>query len=345
MNLRLTPWAVRWAGAGLIAGAVLLPVSWVILRAARWQAPEVISGEVPEVQFMMGSPEGEEGRFDWETQHSVTLKRHFALAATEVTQGQYESLMGENPVGSRVDFFDRRCSLAGEGADLPVVCVSWEEAVKFCNALSDRDKLPRAYKAGGEGWEWIPESTGYRLPTEAEWEYMARAGKQTKWVGTDKVEEVCEFANVADRSAKQEYPDWETFECDDGYSELSPVRARRPNAWGYYGMGGNAAEWVWDGFEGFASGAVEDPEGDPRVSIRVIRGGSWRSSPRSARAAIRYRGSPSLRRDILGFRVARSKPSALDPLDPWPEIGPQRSGSASAAAGAGEARDGGGARR
>jgi len=320
-SLLLPAPAVRGLGIGLIVLGVTLPFAVLAWRAASWQPPSGAQGGPeplrPEMvilepgTFEMGSPENEEGRDPDETLHTVTLTRPFALSRTEVTQGQYFAVMEAKPVEIEVASAGPPCAEAGVGDDLPVVCVRWLDAVAYCNALSEREGLTPAYTLSGEDVTWNETADGYRLPTEAEWEYAARAGTRYRWVGTDNPAEVCDYANVADASLKERYPQVTPFDCDDTWPALAPVDARRPNRWQLLGMGGNAAEWVWDGYDGayYREGPTEDPKGPEGASDRVNRGGSWRLDPRLARVAYRYRDVPSVRYDSLGFRVARSLPS------------------------------------
>ena len=323
-NILLPANSVRRLGYGLMVAGLLLPFAVLIGRAANHQPPEILDEEavtyrpemilLPTGTFQMGSPDDEPDRGADETLHEVTLTRRFLLSRTEITQGQYVAVVGENPVESRTDSFGDRCADAGDGDDLPVVCVDWFEAVRFCNALSRLEGLEPAYAIQGEEVTWNQDALGYRLPTEAEWEYATRAGTRTVWVGTDRAEAVCAFANVADASAKAQNAGWATFECDDGFPGLAPVDTKLQNPWGLYGLGGNAAEWMWDQYGDYPRGAVEDPVFEsPDASNRVIRGGSWRNLPRSARVANRLRGVPSIRGGNLGFRVARSYPLPSDP--------------------------------
>jgi formylglycine-generating enzyme required for sulfatase activity len=252
--------------------------------------------EIPEGSFWMGSPEDEAGRDVDETRHRVTLTRPFMLATTEVTQGLYREVMGTLP----------ECTLGERqaGDNLPMHCVSWDDAVAFAAKLSKMDGLPAGQ--------------GYRLPTEAEWEYAARAGASHVYAGISETAEVCGFANVADATAKAANPEWTTFDCTDGRSGLAPVGSYRANAWGLFDMTGNVWEWTADWYGDYA-GPATDPSGPPSGSNRVYRGGSWWSVPAHARVAYRFSSDSSYLLDLQGFRLARSLPSALSPSDPPPQ--------------------------
>ena len=232
---------------------------------------------IPSGEFQMGSPAGEAGRDDDERQHRVVLTRGFLLGRTEVTQSLYASVMGSNPSGH-----------AG-CAECPVEKVSWLDAVEFCNRLSEREGLPPAYEVDGESVDWNPRSGGYRLPTEAEWEYAARAGERTLYSGSDDPESVGWYRDNSGRKSH-------------------PVGELAANAWGLQDMSGNVWEWVWDAYAADYSSATEDPvvEG-VATSGRVCRGGSWFNGPADLRVANRNWGSPGLRIVYLGFRLARSE--------------------------------------
>ena len=215
--------------------------------------------------FQMGSPEGV-GYDDERPRHEVSLSP-FWMASTAVTQGQYEAVMGRNP------------SHFTESPEHPVEQVSWEEAVAYCDALSKREGLP-------------PEA-GYRLPTEAEWEYACRGGTQTRWwCGDDE----SELGSVA----------WYGKNSED---QTHPVGLKRPNAWGLYDMHGNVWEWVGDWFGDYPSEPQADPCGPPRGDDRVIRGGSYWYDADWLRSAVRYRRWLPDDRDV-GFRVVRPAPRA-----------------------------------
>ena len=215
--------------------------------------------------FQMGSPEGV-GYARERPRHEVSLSP-FWMASTPVTQGQYEAVMGRNP------------SQFTESPEHPVETVSWEEAVAYCDALSEREGLP-------------PEA-GYRLPTEAEWEYACRGGTQTRWwCGDDE----SELGSVA----------WYGKNSED---QTHPVGLKRPNAWGLYDMHGNVWEWVGDWFGDYPSEPQADPCGPPRGDDRVIRGGSYWYDADWLRSAVRYRRWLPDDRDV-GFRVVRPAPRA-----------------------------------
>jgi formylglycine-generating enzyme required for sulfatase activity len=222
--------------------------------------------------FMMGSPESEEGRDDDETQHSVTITRAYCMKATEVTQGEWQAVMGSNPS----NFKD--C-----GANCPVELVSWDDAADYANALSRREGLPECYS----------DSTfsglsckGYRLPTEAEWEYAARAGTTA-----------ATYRNL----------DSVAWYDKNSPSRPHPVGQKQPNAWGLYDMLGNVWEWTGDSWDTYP-GTVTDPTGPAVGSYRVGRGGSWGNNARNVRAADRLEVPPGLRLYECGFRLSMTAP-------------------------------------
>jgi len=222
--------------------------------------------------FTMGSPDAEEERQDVETQHSVTITRAFCMKTTEVTQGEWQAEAGMNP-----SYFE------GCGPNCPVEQVSWEDAVWYANALSRREGLPECYS---DSTFLGLTCTGYRLPTEAEWEYAARAGTTAATYGN--------LDSVA-------------WYYENAGETTHPVRQKQPNAWGLYDMLGNVWEWTNDWY-GSYPGTVTDPTGPGRGSTRVFRGGSWYEYARYARAAGRGNGPPGFRDDDLGFRLSRTAP-------------------------------------
>ena len=217
----------------------------------------------PAGKFIMG--EGDQA-------HEVTLTKPFKMGVHEVTQTQYERLMGVNPSHFK-------------GAENPVENVSWDDAVEFCRKLS---QLP-AEKAAGNV---------YRLPTEAEWEYACRAGTTTKFSFGDDDSEGRWFWYL-------ELGDYAWYR-ENSDNKTHPVGSKQPNAWGLYDMHGNVWEWCQDWHGDDPSGAVTDPAGPASGSFRVIRGGSWYDSAEDCRSAYRSARSPSIPYDYWGFRVCLS---------------------------------------
>jgi formylglycine-generating enzyme required for sulfatase activity len=242
------------------------------------QSPKTITNSVgmklvliPKGTFTMGSPIEEEGADNDEEQHQVTIGKDYYLGVTEVTQGQYEKVMGTNP-----SYF-RGNKVQGESSNHPVEQVSWEDAVEFCKKLSD---LPEEKKGGRV----------YRLPTEAEWEYACRAGSKAAYSFGANSKSLGDYAWFGENSGRQTHP----------------VGEKKANAWGLYDMHGNVWELCSDWYGEYPKGAVSDPSGPNEGSDRVIRGGGWFNGAANCRSAFRISFVPSLRYDILGFRVALS---------------------------------------
>jgi formylglycine-generating enzyme required for sulfatase activity len=235
---------------------------------------------IPAGEFLMGSDKGDDpDAFDDEQpRHRVRITRPFYLGLTEVTQGQYRAVTGQNP-----------SNFKGSN-DLPVEQVSWNDAIAFCNKLSELEGL-RPYYQFGAGAE--SDGEGYRLPTEAEWEYACRAGNPAR------------YSFGADPAGLGDYA-W--FDGNSG-KQTHPVGQKRPNAFGLFDMHGNVYEWCWDGYDAkyYEQSPTDDPRGPSGPSGRVIRGGSWGYYPRLARSADRNGFAPGLRNILLGFRLARAR--------------------------------------
>ncbi len=221
---------------------------------------------IPAGTFMMGSPEDEPERRDRETQHQVTLTKSFYMQTTEVTQGQWKAVMGSNP-----SYFSN-C-----GDDCPVEMVSWNDVQEFITEL---------HKLG--------EST-YRLPTEAEWEYAARAGTTTQFNTGH-----CLSTDQANYDGNYPYTG-----CPSGEyrGKPLPVASFAPNAWGLYDMHGNVWEWVQGWYGSYPTSAVTDPTGPTLGSARVLRGGCWYSFAGYCRSAARFDSYPGYRNFNGGFRL------------------------------------------
>ena len=255
--------------------------------SARERLTGVMVG-IPAGTFTMGSPAGETGRESDEVQHRVTITRAFELKETEVTQGEWQEVMGSNP--SRF----KDC-----GANCPVEQVSWYDAIAYCNALSVKVGLERCYKDGAKDYDVSSASNkatpvwpkgldcrGYRLPTEAEWEYAARAGTTS-----------AVYANLGEAA----------WYGDNSGGKTHAVKQKQGNAWGLHDMLGNVWEWTWDWAADYGSGEQRDPTGPSTGTWRVSRGGSWPDDARFARAAFRGARAPDDQGGDLGFRLARGQ--------------------------------------
>ncbi len=273
---------------------------------------------IPAGEFQMGSPLDERGRKPNEgPQHHVRITRAFEMGAHEVTVGQFGAFVeatgyrteAERDVagGFGIDFETaevvqdphtswRDPGFPGftQGPGHPVLMVSWSDAEAFCRWLSAR-----------EGRE-------YRLPTEAEWEYAARAGAETAFVSGSDEADLLAAANVADRSLRERVKAARsTTRGSDGYAFTAPVGRFRPNAFGLYDTAGNVWEWCndWHADHYYAKSPVDDPRGPPTGSFRAIRGGGWWNPAAQARVAQRIYFKPSFRYCLLsGFRVVRELP-------------------------------------
>lgn len=212
----------------------------------------------------------------------VQITHRFALAETEVTQEHYQRVMGQNPSG-----------FSG-GGDLPVENVSWLDAVAYCNRLSKMENREPCYDIQGQTVTWPKglDCPGYRLPTEAEWEYAARADQKTEYAGSDQLDEVGWY-------------------LDNSQRRTQLVASKKPNAWGLYDLSGNVWEWTWDWYASYQKGPISDPMGPDKGQGRVLCGGAWSGIAVFARVAYRGFDHPGDRNRDIGFRVARSLPSSL----------------------------------
>jgi formylglycine-generating enzyme required for sulfatase activity/C1A family cysteine protease len=225
---------------------------------------------IPAGTFTMGSPENEPGWLSDETQHQVTLTKSFYMQTTEVTQGQWKTVTGSNP-----------SHFLSCGDNCPVEKVSWDDVQSFITSLNGR----------GEGT--------YRLPTEAEWEYAARAGTSTPFYFGQ-----CLSTNQGNYDGN--YP---LTGCSKGEyrEEVIPVASLEANAYGLYDMHGNVWEWCQDWYGAYPTGSVTDPGGPGSGSYRVVRGGSWENLATRCRSADRGWLSPATRDHALGFRLVRTQ--------------------------------------
>jgi formylglycine-generating enzyme required for sulfatase activity len=219
---------------------------------------------IPPGTFLMGSPEGEEGRHDDEIRHRVALTKGFYLGVHQVTQAQWQAVMGSNPSKFK-------------GGNLPVECVSWDDCQDYRKKLAAHDGKP------------------YRLPTEAEWEYACRAGTTTPFhfgetISTDQANFDGHY--TYGRGEKGVYRE-----------KTTPVGRVPPNAWGLFDMHGNVCEWCQDWYGGYPKEDIKDYSGPNRGTARVLRGGSWGDRPVFCRSAFRGRIAPSRRYSYYGCRL------------------------------------------
>jgi len=252
--------------------------------------------------FLMGSPYNEPQRGDDETQHQVTVNS-FYMGIYEVTQREYQEVMGTN-------------HSAFIGDNLPVDYVSWYDAVEYCNRRSEREGLTPAYTIDKNRSDpnnrseidtmrwlitWNRNANGYRLPTEAEWEYACRAGTVTPFNTGNNI-----TASIANYDGR--YPYNSSYNANGTHRGMTTaVGSFAPNPWGLFDMHGNVLEWCWDWYGSYSSGAQSDPTGAVSGSYRVTRGGYWLCSGHHLRSANRGFFSPShLRSSGGGFRLVRN---------------------------------------
>lgn len=253
--------------------------------------------ELPGGEFWMGSPESEPGRYDLETRHRVRLSA-FAMAKYPITQKLYRHVMGQEGGDIKAEL-------------LPAETVRWFDAIQFCNKLSTQMRLKPCYRIVEKkvvkgtdvalpavpAVEWDHSADGYRLPTEAEWEYACRAGTETAYSFGENPNRLNEYAWFRDNSGDRTHN----------------VGTKKPNGWGFHDLHGNVWEWVWDWYNQYqvlnisGSDVVQvNPIGLPSGSGRVLRGGCYFFGPGGLRSANRYGTQPENGSGGFGFRCVRA---------------------------------------
>ena len=232
---------------------------------------------IPSGTFTMGSPPNEPYRGISEGRHKVTISKPFYMQATEVTVKQWHSIMGR-----------RMMEFQNASDNMPVTRVSWFDCMKFIKQLNKT----------GQG--------KYRFPTEAEWEYAARAGTTTAYSWGDTID--CKKAMYGNNSLKYNVCQLYIKSIGLQLDQPAPVKSYRPNPWGLYDMHGNVWEWCMDWFGDYEKNPVTDPKGPDSGTKRIRRGGSWFKYDYSCRSANRSFGHPATQYRTTGFRLVREIP-------------------------------------
>lgn len=240
--------------------------------------PEMVT--IPTGGFAMGSPPYEKGRYDDETSHSVRIGKSFAIGKYEVMFHEYDRFAAAT---GRALPGDQKW---GRGRR-PVINVAWLDAIAYA--------------------DWLSQQTGarYRLPTEAEWEYAARAGITASRYWGDDPDQGCGYANAADLDGKQVFVSWTVMKCHDGQVYTAPVGSYRDNDFGLHDMLGNVSEWTCSLYDKETPTPVQQCAEIDENRPFVVRGGSWNDEPRNVRLADRHRSQPDFRHYFLGFRLVR----------------------------------------
>lgn len=273
--------------ASLLVGALACTFPLVCFGVESYAQMEFV--RLPAGIFKMGDTEAHCGN------PVLVQLSAFSLGKTEVTQAQWKAVMGYNPSPLK-------------GDKLPVEDVSWYDAMKFCQKLTERE-----HHAGR-----LPRNLKFTLPTEAQWEYACRAGTKTKFSFGDSSALFSQYGNFADKSffKSPEGKPWaphplatsEEKESNDGFAYIAPVGSFRPNAWGLYDMHGNVQEWCLDYNNSRLKGGKDPiqttPGNDKNGTQRIVRGGGWTDPTTMCSSAFRKSCSPEEHNYSFGFRVA-----------------------------------------
>lgn len=245
--------------------------------------------------FEMGSPDTEDWRSEDETQHTVTVS-DFYMSPYEVTQAEYAEVMNDNP-----------SSFSGD--NLPVENISWLEAVAYCNARSELEGLTPAYTIDGQTVTWDRSADGYRLPTEAEWEYACRTGTATPFNTENSISaEEANYYGHYPYEIEENYFSQGNLDTQPGEYRQTTVEVTSfsPNGWGLYNMHGNVSEWVWDYYGAYSPEEQTDPTGPETGTLRVYRGGGWNDFAKNMRSAYRAAMAEGKGSFNIGIRIVRN---------------------------------------
>ena len=241
---------------------------------------------IPAGPFSLGNTGSYEGEYDEKPPVTIIISKPFYISKYEITQQQYKAVMGNNPSEFK-------------GDDLPVEQVSWYDALDFCNALSKSEGLTQCYTINGTKVTCDFDANGYRLPTEAEWEYSAKAGTTTDFYSGK--------LTYSGNSPIDPNLDKIAWYSANSSNATHPVGQKAPNAFGLYDMSGNVWEWCWDRYAEYPSKETKDYQGPEIGTYRVYRGGGWRNLAWYCRSTNRDRNYLDDKNNSLGFRVVLAK--------------------------------------
>lgn len=284
----------------------------IVRAAGKSKSTDVQLLPIPPGEFLMGSPANESGRRTDEPPHRVRITKLFLMAKHEVTQAQFTSMMGFSPSDFAKTGDEKNKVKGMNTAAFAVENVSWYDAVEFCNRLSTKDGYKPYYKIANAQHTGksitkadvsIVGGHGYRLPTEAEWEYACRGHTTTPFsYGKKSTGKESNIKATVSSGGYGSSPRWRDLK------RTTTVGSYPPNGWGLQDMHGNVVEWCQDWYDQtyYQKSPVKDPTGPKEGAQKVARGGSWLVNERSARSASRLMLTPSIRTYYAGFRVART---------------------------------------